>query len=194
MDSSDAQTELVTALDEVQLKYAKLLSDYQEIALTHELTDADSVRLEAIYAEAESHPMLNFLMTEIDQNLNRQLGLLDDGDIEAYKDQQAWLREHLEQMPFDYEYRQDFQRLLAEEGFYKGPIDGVLGPRSAKAMKRMNIRIQELLSQKGFYDKDIDGLISEFSVEAIKAFQKSRDLQDSGIPDRETLTALKSEW
>ena len=192
MDNSDAQTELVAALDEVKVKYSVLLADYQEIALSNNLTDRDSERLEKIYEEAETHPMLNFLLTEIDQNLNRQLGLLSATVVETYKDQQAWLREHLEQMPFDYEHRQHIQRLLAEEGLYKGPIDGVLGPRSNKAMKRMNTRIQKLLSEKGFYDKDIDGLIGKFSVEAIKAFQKSRDLEDSGVPNRETLTALKS--
>lgn len=194
MDNNDAQTELVAALDKVKATYSWLLADYQEIALSNELTDAASQRLEEIYEEAETHPMLNFLLTEIDHNLNRQLGLLSDTAVKTYKDQQAWLREHLEQMPFNYDHRQDVQRLLAEEGLYQGPIDGVFGPRSTKAMKRMNTRIQKLLYKKGFYDKKIDGLIGKSSVEAIKAFQKSKNLEGSGVPDRKTLTALKSEW
>ena len=115
MDNNDAQTELVGALDQVKAEYSSLLADYQKIALSNVLTESESERLEAIYAKAEVHPMLNFLLTEIDQNLNRQLGLLNDDAVKAYKDQQAWLREHLEQMPFDYEHRQDVQRLLAEE-------------------------------------------------------------------------------
>lgn len=194
MDSNGIQAELFAALDEVKEKYSGLLTDYQRIVLTNELTDQHSERLEDIYAEAERHPMLNFLLTEIDHKLNTQLGLLSDEAVETYRDQQSWLREHLEQIPFGYQHRHNVQRLLAEEGFYEGPIDGVFGPRSTQAIRRMNTRIQQLLSKKGFYHKDIDGLIGKFSVDAIKEFQKSRDLTDNGIPNRETLTALKSEF
>ena len=84
--------------------------------------------------------------------------------------------------------------MLAEAGFYEGPIDGVIGPRSTQALKQMTIQIQENLSQRGFYNQDdIDGFFGRSSRQAVKAFQQSRSLEDSGLPNRETLIALRSE-
>lgn len=193
MNTSDSQTELSAAVATTSQKYAELLTDYQELALYSELTDEDADRLDHIYAVAEKHPMLSFLMTEIDHGLNHRLGLLTDVAVEDYKNQQAWLRERLEQTPFEHDHRQEVQRMLADEGFYEGPIDGVLGNRSTQAIKQMTTQMQELLSQQGFYKKNIDGLFGKFSIEAVKAFQQSKLLDDSGVPNKETFLALQSE-
>jgi murein L,D-transpeptidase YcbB/YkuD len=193
MDTSNFQTALGAALETPSQKYAEMLTDYQKLALNQELTDEDAERLAQIYAEAEQCPLLNFLLTELDHRLNSQLGLLSNDAIEDYKNQQAWLRERLEQTPFEHDHRQDVQRMLAESGFYEGPIDGVLGKRSAEAIRQRNTRAQKLLSERGFYKKEIDGLLGKFSIEAVKDFQKSKSLEDNGVPNHETLLALQSE-
>jgi murein L,D-transpeptidase YcbB/YkuD len=193
MNTSDFQTELSAALKTTSQTYAELLANYHELALRIELSDEDTEQLDQIYAEAEKHPMLNFLLSEIDHSLNHRLGLLNETAIESYKDQQAWLRERLEQTPFEHDHHQEVQRMLADEGFYEGPIDGVFGSRSTQAIQQMNTQMQELLSQRGFYNRRIDGLFGEFSIKAIKDFQKSKSLEDNGIPNRETFLALQAE-
>jgi len=193
MYTDDYSTELSAALMATSQTYAALLADYQELALRNELSDAATDRLDQIYAEAEKHPMLSFLLTEMDYGINKRLGLLSDKAIRDYKDQQAWLRERLEQTPFEHDHHQEIQRMLADEGFYEGPIDGVLGSRSTDAIKKMTTQLQERLSARGFYDKDIDGEFGKFSSEAVRAFQQSKSLKDSGVPNKETLIALRTE-
>lgn len=169
---------------------ADILAEYYNLTLKDELTDEDADRLAAIYTKAEASPLLNFLINELDHIVNQKLGLLDVSFVETYKDQQAWLREHLEQMPLDRECRKEMQQLLSEEGFYKGAIDGVLGKRSTKAIVRYFRKVQELLHEGGLYEKKIDGVIGEHSIEAVKQFQRANALKEDGVPGRQTFTAL----
>jgi len=173
--------------------YACLLADYEELALSNRLTEAAADRLDQIYAEAERDPVLNFLIDELDRVLNNQLGLLSAECVEGYKDQQAWLRERLEQVPFDLDHRQQVQKMLLAAGFYDGPIDGVFGQRSSEAIQRLHMQLQKRLHKEGFYHKDIDGIFGESSMAAVKAYQQSRSLDDSGIPDEKTVQTLLSE-
>lgn len=193
MNKKDCQTELTAALIAASQDHAELLADYRELSLRSELTERDAIRLDQIYAEAEEHPMLSFLITELDHSLNYQLGLLSEDSVESYKNQQAWLRERLEQSPFEHDYRQEIQKMLADAGFYEGPIDGVIGRRSTQAIKEMTTQMQTLLSKRGFYKKNIDGEFGKFSSKATKDFQREKLLEDSGVPNRETLLALQSE-
>ena len=194
METNENQSMLIAALLATTQQHDELLTNYQELALSSELTDTAADQLDQIYEEAEKDPMLNFLLTEIDHTLNHRLGLLTDDAIEGYKDQQAWLRERLEQKPFEHSNCEEVQRMLAEAGFYEGPIDGVLGSRSTQALRQMTTQVQERLSQRGFYNKeDIDGFLGKSSHQAVKAFQQSKSLEDSGLPNRETLIALSSE-
>jgi hypothetical protein len=41
---------------------------------------------------------------------------------------------------YSYQLRSDVQRELRDRGFYRGPIDGVLGPRSREAIRRYQAR------------------------------------------------------
>ena len=193
MNTNDHPAELSAALAATSQTYASLLADYKELALCHEITDEAADRLDQIYAEAEINPVLNFLLTEMDHIINKQLGLLSEQAIKGYQDQQAWLRERLEQTPFEYDHHHEVQRMLADEGFYEGPIDGVLGRRSTDAIKQMTTQLQERLSERGFYKKTIDGEFGKFSSAAVKAFQQSKALKDSGVPNKETLLALRNE-
>jgi murein L,D-transpeptidase YcbB/YkuD len=128
--------DLVDRLTQASQKYESKLSEYLRLASRSELTDEEADQLAAIYIEAEQEPLLIFFINELDYLLGQKLGLLDADLIVDYKNQQSWLREHLQEMPLDQEYRKEVQRLLQEQNFYDGPIDGVLGKRSVKAVKQ----------------------------------------------------------
>ncbi|MGP1375228.1 MAG: peptidoglycan-binding domain-containing protein [Almyronema sp.] len=189
MDS--AKNDLIEALTLACQINTDTLASYSQLATASELTDEAAAQLAAIYTAAETDPLLNFLINELDYILNRRLGLLNEPLASEYKDQQAFLREHLEEMPFDFEYRKQMQQLLSEEGVYDGPIDGVFGKRSKEAIETFHRRIQQMLAERGFYNKSIDGIFGEHSVTAVKQFQKSKALKDDGVPGRKTYQELK---
>lgn len=170
--------------------YLPKLWEYGQLAVKREPSDEEFDRLAAIYTEAESDLVLNFLITKLDQILAEKLDLLDAATINQHGNQQAWLREHLEQSLFDQEYRSDIQRLLREQGYYDGPIDGILGQRSCDAFREFRKSLQEQLKEQGLYQGAIDGELGEQSVTAVIEFQKSRHLKGDGVPGPKTLVFL----
>lgn len=175
-----------TLINSAQFYTAKL-NDYCQLALKQEPNEEEADRLAAIYTETETDPVFNFLITVLDQILAERLGLLDADTINKHGDQQAWLREHLEQSLFDQKYRADIQQLLQEHGFYQGPIDGILGQRSCEAFEEFRKSLQQRLQKQGLYGGAIDGELGEQSVRAVRKFQRSRCLKDDGVPGRKTL-------
>jgi len=125
---------LVEQLIQASQRYAATLGEYQRLALQSEMTEAEADRMAAIYTEAEASPLLNFLINELDYRLGQHLGLLSDDKLNEYQNQQACLREHLQGMTLDHEYRRKVQQLLQAQKFYDGAIDGVLGERSVAAV------------------------------------------------------------
>ncbi|MGG6295507.1 peptidoglycan-binding domain-containing protein [Leptolyngbya sp. AN02str] len=128
--------DLIETLQQGSEQYANVLANYCQLVLRPELTDSEAEQLASIYTAAEQEPLLNFFITELDAILGQRLGLLDNAQVELYCNQQAWLREHLEGVPYDKTYREAVQRLLQQHGFYEGPIDGVLGKRTQHAVKQ----------------------------------------------------------
>jgi len=171
--------------------YAQTLAEYCRLALSPELTDEQADRLEEIYQQAEKAPVLNFFINELDYLLGQRIGVLDEVSVADYKNQQAWLREHLEEMPLDRDNRIEIQSFLQEHGFYDGPIDGVLGDRSARAVEQFLKEAQKLLREKGFYDGEVDGEFGNRSLHAVIEFQKSQRLEEDGVLGRKTFSALR---
>lgn len=126
---------LVDVLIRASQQYAPILDTYCKLAMSNELSDEEVDLLATIYTDAETDRLLNFFINEFDYILGRRLGLLTNEFVENYKNQQAWLREHLEEIPLDQVYRVKIQSLLRDQGFYNGPIDGVLGHRSIAAVQ-----------------------------------------------------------
>ena len=174
--------------------YADWLAQYCQLWLRSELTEAEVEWMEAIYTKAERDPLLNFLITEFDRILGERVGLLNEQSIEAYKNQQAWIREHLEQVPFEQDFLVATQRFLKEVGFYNGPLDGVWGKRSRKAAMKYRKKVQRLLQQKGLYAGGIDGELGNLSVSAVQQFQVSHNLKNDGVPGRQTFAVLQNEY
>lgn len=170
MNKSDAYL-----IDPNELKYkdyTPLLLVFQKLILLPLLTEGEADQLCAIYEQAEKDSMLNFLLIFVEHILNFQLGLFSDDAIKEYKNQLAWLSEHLDQIPLKHENCKDFQQMLRDQGFYEGPIDGVLGDRSAKAIKQLNIEIQNLFSKRGLCTQDADGMIGEQLFKLLQALQQ----------------------
>ncbi|MGA7935852.1 MAG: peptidoglycan-binding protein [Kovacikia sp.] len=128
--------DLVERLMEASQKYESKLDKYLKLASRNELTEEEADQITAIYIEAEQDRLLNFFINEWDYLLGQKLGLLNANSIKKYKDQQSWLREHLQEMLLDQEYRKEVQCLLRSQNVYDGPIDGVLGKRSQAAVKQ----------------------------------------------------------
>jgi murein L,D-transpeptidase YcbB/YkuD len=183
---------LVDALVNSTLVHATQLNDYCQLALKQELSEDEADRLAAIYTKAVSDSLLNFFITTMDQLLAERLGLLNDETIKSHGNQQAWLREHLEQSLFDHQYRLEVQQLLQEQGYYHGPIDGILGQRSCKAFKLFGKSLQKRLKKRGLYSGAIDGELGEKTVTAVRKFQRVKSLKDDGVPGKQTLNALST--
>jgi murein L,D-transpeptidase YcbB/YkuD len=118
-------------------QYHLKVMDYCRLSSSPNLSEEDADRLEAIMAEAESDEVLNFWLIEVDQILARKLGLLDAEHSASYADQQAWLREYLvPQIQEDLTHNRELQELLRRKKCYQGPVDGVFGKDSVKAVEK----------------------------------------------------------
>lgn len=174
------------------LAYTVKLNDYCRLALKQEISENEADHLAAIYTDAETDPLLDFFITTLSPILAERIGLLDDETMRRHGNQQAWLREHLEQSLFDQRYRLDIQKLLQEQGFYQGPIDGILGQRSCEAFEQFRKSLQEQLKKQGLYNGAIDGELGEQSVTAVMKFQRNQKLKGDGVPGKKTLDVLQS--
>jgi len=127
---------MVNDIQSLRLRYQGLLIDYFDLAARPSLSDEDADQLDEILEQAESDEILSFLLSEIDYVLAKQLHLFDDEHTRKYADQQAWLREYLPQCnPESLACYRELQRLLQRRGFYNGPVDGVMGDYTHKAVK-----------------------------------------------------------
>jgi murein L,D-transpeptidase YcbB/YkuD len=118
-------------------QYHLKVMDYCRLSSSPNLSEEDADRLEAIMAEAESDEVLNFWLIEVDHILAHRLGLLDELHSASYANQQAWLREYLvPQIQEDLTHKRELQELLRRKECYEGPVDGVFGKDSLKAVEK----------------------------------------------------------
>lgn len=181
------------ALLQVSQLYTDILFQYCRLWSRKELTEEEADCLNAIYTQAEKDSLLDFFITKVDEVLCDRAGLLSDEFLQSYKNQQAWLREHLEQIPFEQDYLVEGQKFLKAIHFYEGPVDGVWGDRTCKAATKYRKRVQELLRKEGLYNGKIDGELGEKSVNAIQTFQRQRNLRNDGVPGPQTYAALQKQ-
>ncbi len=120
-------------IDQVLAEYYRLMMLAQ---LSSDETEEEVARLDEILALAEQDEQLQFLIGEADYILSSRTGLLNPDALKNYERQQAWLSEHLTVSAPDSDLYRLLQR-LRELGLYKGPIDGVLGKRSQKAVSQL---------------------------------------------------------
>lgn len=201
-------------------KHTEVVKNYLELASRPTLSNEDLERMDSILSQAESDSALSFLIGEADYLIGQRMGLFNPNDPNAFADQQAWLREHLETSnDFSQIYAQEFQELLKEKGFYKGAVDGVIGELTATALIKFQKQhsliidgvpgvqtyvalwtgddyyreLQTLLQEQEYYDGDIDGIWGVKSRTALFEFQISHnDVNADGFPGPRTYLALKA--
>jgi Putative peptidoglycan binding domain len=122
---------LVKAYD----SYKHVLGDYHRLISSVKLSDEDAELMNQILEQAESDEILNFLLGELNYIVGQRLGLFDNQNINAYKNQQAYLREYLDCIPSFLDKHRELQKELTKRGFYSGPIDGIFGQDSRMAVK-----------------------------------------------------------
>lgn len=116
--------------------------------------------------------------------------------------------------------KKDVQGLLKKLGYYNGPIDGVYGKGTRKAIISFqraaglkidgiagkntkyalakasvsrgssNLDVQLHLKKLGYYNGPLDGIIGKGTKNAVKAFQRDHGLKVDGIPGRNTKAKL----
>lgn len=117
--------------------YQGILLEYCYLASLPALSEEQADYLDRILAQAETDEFLNFLLIEFDSIIAKKLHLLNDQHLPRYEDQQAYLREHLIQLaPEELAYYRELQKLLQDKGCYRGPVDGVFGEDSRKAVEQ----------------------------------------------------------
>ncbi|MBD3886265.1 peptidoglycan-binding protein [Phormidium tenue FACHB-886] len=113
-----------------------VLKTYYALSIKPELTEIEADCLEEILEKAETDNGLNFLLNEIDYLIGQKLGLQDEDHVNSYRDQKAYLREHLVILqPEELDYQRELQKWLKERGHYRGPVDGVAGKDFCEAVK-----------------------------------------------------------
>jgi hypothetical protein len=124
-------------LNKTYNEYWSILKAYYRLSIQPEMTEQDADELDQILQQAEFDASLNFVLSEIDYIISLKFGLRNEVFVKSYRDQKAWLREHLETLdPGQIEYHRELQKLLQEGGFYDGPVDGVAGKDFHQAVIR----------------------------------------------------------
>lgn len=127
----------VDDFDLVSHNYQGILLEYCFLAALPTLSEEQADYLDRILAQAETDEILNFLLIEFDHVIAKKLNLLSDQHLPQYEDQQAYLREHLVRFtPEDPAYYRELQKLLRDQGWYRGLVDGVFGEDSRQAVKQ----------------------------------------------------------
>lgn len=124
--------------------HREVLQTYCELSVQPMLSNSDTERLDGILATAETDPLLSFLLDEADHMLAHLYSFIDDGEIADQQQKlqtrlsQAWLNEAFQDLSQRLQVSQckSLQQYLKQEGFYRGAIDGVMGPSTKAAMKQ----------------------------------------------------------
>lgn len=137
--SPDELIELSNPLLSSAEQHRDILLEYRQLALQPTMTEPEQDRMGEILAIAVDDSTLNFWITEIDHLIAHHLGLIDPDLIEQ---QQAHLRQAIEPLWDDSRWQnlenhpKALQSYLQHQGFYKGSIDGVVGPSTEEAIRQ----------------------------------------------------------
>ncbi|MEM9482878.1 MAG: peptidoglycan-binding domain-containing protein [Cyanobacteria bacterium P01_F01_bin.116] len=124
-------------------QHRDLLQTYCQLSVQPTLSNSDSIHLDNILATAETNPLISFLLDEADHMLAHLHHLIDEGDINKQQQQlqrcldDAWLNQAFQDLAYRLQASQckNLQQHLKDQGFYRGAIDGVMGPATKAAMQ-----------------------------------------------------------
>ncbi|MGF1524985.1 MAG: peptidoglycan-binding protein [Leptolyngbyaceae cyanobacterium] len=134
-------------------RYKTIVLEYCLLALQESLTETEQDRMGEIYDMAIADPVLSFWLEEGDHLVAHHLDLVDEAFV---KQQQDGLRRSIRRSQIDSLWRdlqstaKVLQAYLQCQGFYQGSIDGILGPSTQKAMRRLQQEHPNPLPEFGF--------------------------------------------
>jgi murein L,D-transpeptidase YcbB/YkuD len=136
--------------------YVMKVMEYCRLASHTNPSEQEADHLEQIMVAAESDEMLNFWLIEVDHLLGQKMGLLDDSHRSSYANHLAWLREYLvPQIQDDLTHNRELQELLRRKECYEGPLDGVFGKDSLKAVEKFqqqeHLKVDGLIGLKTLF-------------------------------------------
>jgi hypothetical protein len=162
MNITDTQSETFDdGIDDVDLSallgrsdgYRALLLEYCVLALKPFLTEAEQDRMAAILEMGTEDNVLSFWLEEGDHLVAHHLGLIDEGFIKSQQDQ---FRRSMGQNRVGNLWRdlqsstKVLQAYLYRQGFYQGSIDGVMGPSTQEALRKLLEKQPNDLTALGF--------------------------------------------
>lgn len=133
-------------------QHRQVIQSYCELSVQPSLSDRDTAHLETILANAETDPLLSFLIDEADHMLAHLYNFIDDGEIADQQEKlqtclsEAWLNQAFQDLTHRLQRSQckHLQQYLKQEGFYQGDVDGVMGQLTKAAMKQCCDQREEL--------------------------------------------------
>lgn len=150
----------------------RIVREYCSLAVKEDLCEDDETRMREILELAEADGLLDFWLNEADHFLAHELDLTNRESICRFENQQAHLREHL-----DNGKTEDACLVLLDEIEYR--------------LKTYVREVQQTLREKGFNPGPIDGILGVKTEAALKTFQSANRITPSGIADQHTLEILK---
>ena len=132
------------SISEHAQQHRDLIHTYCQLSVQTTLSAADTERLDAILALAETEPLISFLIDEADHMLAHLHSFIDENDIVNQQQKlqiclnEAWLDQAFQDLAHRLQTSQckNLQQYLKTEGFYTGAIDGVMGQSTKAAMQQ----------------------------------------------------------
>lgn len=148
-----------------------IVREYCRLAAKQYLSPANTARMLEISQLAESDSWLDFWLTEADHFMAHELDLTNEASIYSFENQQAHLREHLENG-------------MTEEAHF------TLLEEIECRVRIVFEELQQHLKNRGFDPGRIDGVLGTKTKSALIAFQSANHLVPNGLPDQTTREAL----
>lgn len=117
--------------------------NYCQLSMQPQLSEQDAERLDAILAVAQTDPLLSLLIDEADHMVAHLYNFIDEREIADQQQKlqtclsEVWLNEAFQDLSSRLKASQckSLQMYLQAEGFYRGAVDGVMGPVTKAAMR-----------------------------------------------------------
>jgi hypothetical protein len=181
------------------------LQRYFELSMQKTLENEEDIEFIAnILEEAEKNSILASILARLDDLISSELpGKLES--LEAYEKKQPWLSEYL--VCSDPEFYLLLQKHLSIRKLYDGPLDGVYGENTKKAVekfkqeegidepelghetitkiispqKELYFLLQEHLSSRQLYNGLVDGIYGEKTKQAVEKFKQEEGIDEPDL-------------
>ena len=133
-------------------QHREVIKTYCELSVQATLSDRDTEALDNILANAETDPLLSFLIDEADHMLAHLYNFIDEASITNQQRQlqacldESWFNQAFQDLTCRLQTSQckTLQEYLKQAGCYQGAVDGVMGEATKAAMKQCYDQQDEL--------------------------------------------------